>query len=170
MKINKEHYQNKFNELTKEGHIVRSDAGFKIKLFLDKSFASFLIAKKQATNNVEPDKIYWLQWSIIIGYYSILYAAKAAILKKGYEVKTHMAAQIALGHLLVPDELEKEDLEILDQAHKIIEDEYVKYFEDAKKESSIARYSARPTYTERRVKEILKNSQLFIRKIDAFVN
>lgn len=65
----------------------------------------------------------------------MLYAAKAAILFKSYEVGDHNAAQIALGHLLVPDELEKEDLEILRQSHKIFEDEYVHSFADAKKES-----------------------------------
>lgn len=100
----------------------------------------------------------------------MLYATKAAILKKGYEVKTHVAAQIALGHLLVPDELEKEDLEILNQAHKIFEDEYVKYFEDARTESSTARYQARPSYTERRVNEILENSRKFIEKVNLFLN
>lgn len=99
----------------------------------------------------------------------MLYSAKAAILKKGYEVKTHEAAQIALGHLLVPDELEKEDLEILNQAHKIFEEEYVKYFEDARNESSTARYQARPGYTERRVNEILKNSKRFINKINGII-
>jgi hypothetical protein len=71
------------------------------------------------------------------------------------EVRDHDAVQIALGHLLVPDKLEKEDLETLNQAHKIFEDEYVQYFEDAKKESHIARYSAIKTCTERRLDEIL---------------
>jgi len=95
----------------------------------------------------------------------MLYATKAILLKKGYEVKTHEAAQIALGHLLVPDELEKEDLEILNQTHKIFEEEYVTYFEDARKESSTARYQARPSYTERRVDEIISNAKRFIKKI-----
>ena len=37
----------------------------------------------------------------------MLYATKATILSKGYEASDHDAVQIALGHLLVPDELEK---------------------------------------------------------------
>ena len=95
----------------------------------------------------------------------MLYAAKAAILSKGYEIEDHDAAQIALGYLLVPDELEKEDLEILNQSYKIFEDEYVHYFEDAKKESHIARYSAIKTYTKRRLDEIFNNAVKFIAKI-----
>ncbi len=67
--------------------------------------------------------------------------------------------------MLVPDELEKEDLEILNQAHKIFEDEYIHYFEDAKKESYIARYSAIKTYTERRLEEIFNNATEFVAKI-----
>lgn len=114
----------------------------------------------------QPPKLHWNYWAITISYYSMLYAAKAAILSKGYEVDDHDAAQIALGHLLVPDELEKEDLEILNQAHKIFEDEYVHYFEDAKKESHIARYSAIKTYTERRLEEIFNNATEFIAKIN----
>ncbi|MFC1649023.1 hypothetical protein ACFL1B_06250 [Nanoarchaeota archaeon] len=99
----------------------------------------------------------------------MLYAAKAAILSKGYEVKDHDASQIALGHLLVPDELEKEDLEILNQAHNIFEEEYVHSFEDAKKESHIARYSAIKTYTERRLAEIFENATDFVAKIGLFL-
>lgn len=64
---------------------------------------------------------------------------------------------------------EKEDLEILNQAHKIFEDEYIKYFEDAKTESSTARYQARPSYTERRVNEILINAKKFVKKINSIV-
>ena len=100
----------------------------------------------------------------------MLYAAKAAILSKGYEVDDHDAAQIALGHLLVPDKLEKEDLEILNQSHKIFEDEYVHYFEDAKKESHIARYSAIKTYTERRLQEIFDNATKFVAKVALMLN
>ena len=112
-----------------------------------------------------PKKLHWNYWAIIISYYSMLYAAKAAILSKGYEVNDHDAAQIALGHLLVPDKLEKEDLEILNQSHKIFEDEYVHYFEDAKKESHIARYSAIKSYTERRLEDIFNNATEFVAKI-----
>ena len=169
MEFNKKIYEERFKELKKVGQIVKSDASFKIRLFLDKSEASFLIANNHKNPPEFPKKIYWWQWSITIAYYSILYATKAAILKKGYEVKTHEAAQIALGHLLVPDELEKEDLEILNQAHKIFENEYVKYFEDARTESSTARYQARPSYTERRVNEILENSGKFIEKVNIFL-
>jgi len=90
---------------------------------------------------------------------------KVSILFKGYEVDDHDAAQIAIGHLLVPDKLEREDLEILNQSYKIFEDEYVHYFEDAKTESHIARYSAIKTYTERRLEEIFDNATKFVAKI-----
>jgi uncharacterized protein (UPF0332 family) len=169
MAFDKENYKEKFNKLKEEGHLTRSSASFKIKLFLEKAEASFLIANYHKTPPEISEKIYWWQWSITIAYYAMLYAAKAAILTKGYEVKTHEAAQIALGHLLVPDKLEKEDLEILNQAHKIFEDEYVKYFEDARNESSTARYQARPSYTERRVNEILENSKKFVSKISMMI-
>ena len=95
----------------------------------------------------------------------MLYAAKAAILTKGYETNNHAAAQIAVGHLLVPDQIEQEDLQILQQAHKIFEDEYVKYFEDARKEAHTARYTAIKTYTEKRLEEIYNNAQKFVAKI-----
>ena len=113
----------------------------------------------------QPPKLHWNYWAITISYYSMLYAAKAAVLSKFYEVKDHDAAQIALGYLLVPDKLEMEDLEILNQSHKIFEDEYVHYFEDAKTESHIARYSAIKTYTERRLQEIFDNATKFVAKI-----
>ena len=95
----------------------------------------------------------------------MLYAVKAAILFKGYEVRDHDAAHIALGYLLVPDDIEKEDLEMLDQAHKIFEDEYVKYFEEAKTESYTARYSAIKTYTQRRLDEIFDKTNKLVTKI-----
>ena len=95
----------------------------------------------------------------------MLYAAKAAILTKGYETNNHTAAQIAVGYLLVPDQIEQEDLQILQQAHKIFEDEYVKYFEDARKEAHTARYTAIKTYTEKRLEEIYNNAQKFVAKI-----
>ncbi|MBI4150884.1 HEPN domain-containing protein [Candidatus Woesearchaeota archaeon] len=109
--------------------------------------------------------MHWNYWAITISCYSMLYAAKAAILAKGYDTKDHHSAQIAIGHLLVPDDIEQEDLKLLEQAHKIFEDEYVKYFEDAKNESHIARYSAIKTYTERRLEEIFTNAQKFVAKI-----
>ena len=95
----------------------------------------------------------------------MLYCAKALILTKGYEVHDHDTAQIALGYLCVPNELEKDDLELLNQSYKIFEDEYVKYFEDAKTESNIARYSAIKTYTERRLDEIFENARKFVAKV-----
>lgn len=145
----------------KQGIIYESRARFKSKLFLKKAKASIHIAEQKAP--VEP--FYWDSWSITIAYYAMLYAAKAAILEKGYEVKTHEAAEVALEHLLVPGVLEKKDLLLLNQAHKIFEEEYITYFHEAKKEARHARYHARPSYTERRKKEILSNAQAFIEKI-----
>lgn len=161
-------YKKQFEEMIKDKEIFRSSSSFKINLFLEKSKNSLMIAKH--IKEIKPDKdqpkrIYWDYWAITVSYYSMLYAAKAAILKKGYEVRSHDAAQVALGHLLVPDDIEKEDLELLDQAHKIFEDEYVKYFEDAKKESHAARYSAIHSYTKRRLEEIFDNATKFIGKI-----
>jgi len=168
MQYNKEKYEQIFEEYLRDKRIVISDNSFKIKLFLEKADNSLLIAKHHKEikpNKDEPTKLHWNYWAITISYYSMLYSAKAAILSKGYEVKDHMAAQIALGHLLVPDEMEKEDLELLNQAYKTFEDEYIKYFEDARTESHTARYSAIKKYTERRVDEIFSNARKFIRKI-----
>ncbi|MBR9702874.1 HEPN domain-containing protein, partial [Candidatus Woesearchaeota archaeon] len=150
-----------FAKLMKQGIIYESGARFKSKLFLKKAKASIHIAEQAAP--VEP--FYWDSWAITMAYYAMLYAAKAAILEKGYEVKTHDAAEVAIEYLLVPDVLEKDDLELLNQAHKIFEEEYVTYFHNAKKEAHYARYHARPSYTERRKKEILNNAQAFIEKI-----
>lgn len=166
--FDKEEYERLFNEFLKEGRIKKSKEIFKIKLFLEKAENSLIIAKHNKEINPtkdQPKKLYWHYWAITVSYYSMLYAAKAAILSKGYEVKDHDAAQIALGHLLVPDEIEKGDLELLEQSYKIFEDEYVKYFEEAKTESYIARYSAIKSYTERRVEEIFSNATEFIAKI-----
>lgn len=161
-------YANAFKTARAENRIKKSPETFKIKLFLTKAENSLLIAKHvkdiKPTKD-QPSKHHWDYWAITISYYSMLYAAKAAILFKGYEVDDHDAAQIAIGHLLVPDKLEREDLEMLNQSHKIFEDEYVHYFEDAKKESHIARYSAIPTYTERRLREIFDNATKFVGKI-----
>jgi uncharacterized protein (UPF0332 family) len=161
-------YNSSFEECLKEKRVVKSANAFKVRLFLDKAENSLLIAKhhKDITpTKDQPTKLFWNYWAITISYYSMLYAAKAAILSKGYEVKDHDAAQIALGHLLVPDEMEKEDLEMLNQGYRIFEDEYVKYFEDAKRESHIARYAAIKTYTERRLEEIFENARKFVAKI-----
>jgi uncharacterized protein (UPF0332 family) len=173
MGFNKEEYKEQFNECVKNGRIRKSSDTFKVRLFLKKAESSLQIAehnKKYNPSKDEPEKLYWNYWAITISYYSMLYAAKAAIHSKGYSVCNHDAAQIALGHLLVPDQIEKEDLEILNQSYKIFEDEYVKYFEDAKKESHIARYSAIKTYTERRLDEIFDNATKFVAKISLILS
>lgn len=173
MVFDKKAYANWFKNAVAENRIKKSQEIFKIKLFLQKAENSLLIAKHvkeiQLTKD-QPPKLHWNYWAITISYYSMLYAAKAAILLKGYEVEDHDATQIALGYLLVPDELEKKDLEILNQAHKIFEDEYVHYFEDAKKESHIARYSAIKTYTERRLEEIFDNATKFVAKVSLILD
>ncbi|MFH0701058.1 MAG: HEPN domain-containing protein [Candidatus Woesearchaeota archaeon] len=168
MQFDKNQYRQMFNEGVKQRRIKESLDFFKIKLFLEKAENSLLIAKFH--QDIKPQKnqapkLYWDYWAITIAYYSMLYAAKAAVVSKGYEVSDHDAAQIALGHLLVPDAMEKEDLELLNQAYKIFEDEYIHYFEDAKTESHIARYSAIHTYTHRRVEEIFENATKFVAKI-----
>src|SRR3989338_8107508 len=164
MEFDKKAYKRLFEDCIREKRIRKSDQTFKINLFLEKAENSLLIAKHTKEiqpSKDQPKKLFWDYWAITISYYSMLYAAKAAILSKGYEVSDHDAAQIALGHLLVPDEIEKEDLEILSQSHKIFEDEYVHYFEDAKTESHIARYAAIKTYTSRRLDEIFNNATDF---------
>lgn len=168
MQFDQKAYANLFKSALAENRIKKSQETFKIKLFLSKAENSLLIAKhvKEINpNKDQPQKLHWDYWAITISYYSMLYAAKAAILSKGYEVGDHDAAQIALAYLFVPDKLEKEDLEILKQSHKIFEEEYVHYFEDAKVESHIARYSAIKTYTERRLQEVFDNATKFVAKI-----
>lgn len=157
-----------FEQFLKQKRITTSENIFKINLFPKKGENSLLIAKHNKDIEPkldEPDKIYWNYWAITISYYAMLYCAKALILTKGYEVHDHESAQVALAHLCVSKELDKEDLEILNQAHKIFEDEYIKYFEDAKKESHIARYSAIKTYSNRRLDEIYENARKFVAKI-----
>ena len=168
MQFDQDQYQQMFNDSLKQRKIKESQDIFKIKLFLQKAENSLLIAgfhKEIKPNKDQAPKLYWDYWAITIAYYSMLYAAKAAIISKGYEVSDHDAAQIALGYLLVPDKMEREDLELLNKAYKIFEDEYVHYFEDAKTESHIARYSAIHTYTRRRVEEIFENATKFVAKI-----
>lgn len=160
-------YRELFRKMLGKQLITKSDSFFKIRLFLKKGENSLLIAKHNKDikpKKGEADRIYWNYWAIIISYYSMLYCAKALILAKGYEVHTHDACQAALGYLCVPNEMEKEDLEMLNQSYKIFEDEYVKYFEDAKAESRIARYSAIKTYSERRLDEIFENARKFVAK------
>ncbi|MFH1590701.1 MAG: HEPN domain-containing protein [archaeon] len=173
MEFNKEECTKRFNEFVEARRVRKSSDTFKIHLFLKKAESSLQIAehvKNYDPSNDEPEKLYWNYWAITISYYSMLYAAKAAIHSKGYSVSDHDAAQIALGQLLVPDQIEKEDLDILNQSYKIFEDEYVKYFEDAKKESHIARYSAIKTYTERRLDEIFDNATKFVAKISLILD
>ena len=160
-------YKRLFEEYVRDNRITKSGNSFKVKLFLKKGENSLLIAKHikdVKPGQGEPERLYWDYWAITISYYSMLYCAKALILTKSYEVHDHDAAHVALGYLCVPSEMEKEDLEILNQSYKIFEDEYVKYFEDAKKESHIARYSAIKTYTERRLSEIFENARKFVSK------
>lgn len=161
-------YEELFKEYTKTKRITCSQEFFKIKLFLEKGENSLLIAKHLKNirpTKDQPKKIYWNYWAITTSYYSMLYSAKALILSKGYEVHDHDACQIALGYLCVPSEIEKEDLELLNQSYKIFEDEYVKYFEDAKVESNIARYAAIKTYSKRRLEEIFENARKFVSRI-----
>jgi len=168
MEFDKKAYATLFKEALAKNRIKRSQDIFKIRLFLKKAENSLLIAKHVKEihpTKDQPPKLHWDYWAITISYYSMLYAAKAAILLKGYEVDDHDAAQIALGHLLVPDKLEREDLEILNQSQKMFEEEYVHFFQDAKTESYIARYSAIKTYTQRRLEEIFDNATKFVGKI-----
>ncbi len=168
-----ENYEELFDEYIKDNRITKSKSLFKIKLFLKKGENSLIIAKRIKDikpDQDEPEKLYWNYWAITISYYSMLYCAKALILTKGYEVHDHDATQIALGFLCVPSEIEKEDLALLNQSHKIFEDEYVKYFEHAKKESRIARYSAIKTYSERRLEEIFENARKFVGKVALIVS
>jgi uncharacterized protein (UPF0332 family) len=109
--------------------------------------------------------MFWFQWSIGISYYSILYSAKALILSKGYEVKTHEAARVALVRLCVSDVFDREYLEIIDEAYKIFENEYVAYFSEALKESRVARYKSFAAYDERQAKDIFGKAQKFVSKV-----
>jgi uncharacterized protein (UPF0332 family) len=166
MEFDKEYYKEEFErllalELEHKFFIKESSANFKISKFIKKGTESFELAKfiKQSDENAKD------YWTITICYYSMLYLAKAAILSKGYETDDHYATQIALGHLLIPSELEKEDLDLLEQTHKIFENDYIEYFQDARKESSVSRYSATKKYSERRVEEVLENTRKFIAKL-----
>lgn len=151
----------RFDELESEGLIRPSSETYKITQFLERAEESFAIAQHLSDGKT----VHWHAWSITVGYYAMLYAAKSAILRKGYEVKSHEAAEVALGQLLVPDSLEREDLELLGQAHRIFEEEYVHSFREARKESQVARYRARPSYTERRMHELLEKARAFVAKI-----
>ncbi len=163
-------YKTEFTKLlekenNKKYFIRESNAKFKVKLFLEKAKGSFnLVTYVGKCNEVE--KLFVDYWTITISYYAMLYAAKAAIMAKGYETDDHYSTQIALGALLIPSELEKEDLELLEQGYKIFEEEYVEYLEDAHDESNRARYQAIKTYSSRRVEDILAKTKKFISKIE----
>ena len=166
MEFNKDYYKEEFSRLLMEKSktkffIKKSKNIFKINKFIKKGVDSLELANN--IKELNQDAKYY--WTITICYYSMLYLAKAAILTKGYETDDHYSTQVALGYLLVPDEIEKEDLELLEQSHRIFEEDYVEYFVDARKESSVSRYSATKVYTEKRVKEIFENSKKFIAKL-----
>jgi len=118
-----------------------------------------------------PDELFLNYWIITISYYSMLYITKSIILTKGYETDDHFSTQIALGKLFVTtNELEKKDLELLNQSYKILEDEYIIYFEEARKESKIARYAAIRSYEKERVKTIYDNARKFIAKLSLIIS
>lgn len=165
---NKKMYEQEFSSYNQSGTIYKSRELFKIKLFIDKAKNSIKIAKyikDIKPDNEQPKKLHWNYWAITISYYAMLYAGKAAILSKGYEVNDHKATTVALGYLFVPNKIEKEDLELLNQSHKIFEEEYITYFKDAQSESHTARYTAIQTYEERRLNQIFENATKFIGKI-----
>ena len=127
--------------------------------------------KKIREVNKLPDDLFLNYWIITISYYSMLYLAKALILTKGYETDDHFSTQIALGKLFViTNELEVEDLEILNQSYRILEDEYITYFEEARKESKVARYAAIKSYEQQRVKTIYNNAKKFIAKLSLIIS
>lgn len=170
MEFDKEYYQKEFERLLSEERegkffIKKSNAFFKIKKFTTKGIDSFELAEFISRS----DQSARSYWTITICYYAMLYLAKAAILSKGYETDDHYATQIAMGYLLVPNEIEKEDLELLNQAHKIFEEDYIEYFHDTRKESSVSKYSPTKVYAERRTKEILEKSREFIVKLRLFL-
>jgi uncharacterized protein (UPF0332 family) len=170
MAFDKEFYKNEFNRLLsvndeKKFYIRKSNESFKINKFMKKSIDSLELATKIKSLE-ENAKDYW---TITICYYSMLYIAKSAILKKGYETGDHYATQIALGHLFIPDNLEEKDLLLLEESYKILEEDYIDYFEDARKESSTSRYSATKVYTQRRVEEVHQNAIRFIRKMQQMI-
>jgi uncharacterized protein (UPF0332 family) len=184
MTFDAEWHEEKFKELLKKAdkakfYIRESQEEFKIKLYQRKGEQSFMIAsfltnaagnKKIREDNKLPDALFLNYWIITVSYYCMLYLAKAIIMAKGYETDDHFSTQIALGKLFViTDELEREDLEILNQSYRILEDEYVAYFEEARKESRTARYAAIKSYEEERVKTIYENAKKFIAKLSLII-
>ena len=170
MPYDKERYEEEFKRLSEqEGDrkyfIRKSEDDYKTRKYLKKGIESLELAHFISTTDKDA-KDYW---TITISYYAMLYAAKAAILTKGYETDDHYATQIALGHLLIPDKIEREDLELLEEAHKIFENDYVDYFEEVRKESNTSRYSATKRYTQRRMTDTLKKATAFVSKIEAMM-
>ena len=171
MEFNRKLYNEEFKRLMNSNvgekfFIRKSNQTFKIAKFITKGTESFELAEF-LRNSRQNAKDYW---TITVCYYSMLYLAKAAILAKGYETDDHYSTQIALGYLCVPDDIEKEDLKLLEQSYKIFEDEYIDYFQDARRESSVSRYSATKVYTKRRVEEIFENARKFISKARIVLN
>lgn len=170
MSFDEEFYKKEFERLLgtksdRKSFIKKSNAFFKINKFIKKGTDSLQLAKfvKESSESGKEN------WTITICYYAMLYLAKSAILEKGYETDDHYSTQIALGHLLIPNDIEKEDLEILEQTQKIFESDYVDYFENARKESSVSRYSSTKMYSERRVKEVFENATKFIIKLSNII-
>lgn len=164
--MNKKFYEQQFKTLLKKSsgkkfYIKNSDATFKIKKYIDKATQSFELAQFVKTSN-QNAKDYW---TITICYYSMLYLAKALILTKGYETDDHHSTQISLKKLFSPEKINEKDIKNFNQTIIILEQEYINYFEDAKKESHASRYDPTKTYKTRRVEEVFANAQEFISKL-----
>lgn len=179
MEFDLEWYEQKFRELllnnTEDKFFIRrSNHDFKTKLYREKGWESFRIASfllsgtknSSLRNKLDlPEPLFLNYWIIIISYYSMLYLAKALILTKGYETDDHFSTEVALAKLfVVVNELEKEDLEILNQSYKIFEEEYITYFQEARKEARDSRYYALKSYEKGRVNTIYNNAKKFIAK------
>jgi uncharacterized protein (UPF0332 family) len=148
--------------LKEEKFFIRESAEtFKISLFVRKGTESLVMARHVRDSGLTGSDY----WTITMSYYAMLYLAKAAILSKGYETDDHYATQVALGYLLVPDKLKKEDLLLLEQSHKIFEEDYVEYFADARRESRVSKYSAGKRYAAKRVDQVYENAKRFITKL-----
>ncbi len=185
MSFDNKWYEAKFQELLQKKNknkffIKPSAAKFKINLYQKKSEKSFMIAsfllksakdkKIRETFNL-PGELFLNYWIITISYYSMLYIAKSLIFTKGYETDDHFSTQIALGRLFVATNgLEKEDLEMLNQSYKILEEEYIANFEEARKESKTARYTAIKSYEQQRVETIYNNAKQFIAKLSLIIS
>ncbi len=181
MNFDKQWYEEKFKELlnyhSEEKFFIReSDQFFKIQLYREKGLESFRISSfllSMTKNTPLRDKLdlpnprFLNYWIIIISYYSMLYLAKALIFTKGYETDDHLSTEVALAKLfIITDELEKEDLEILNQSYKILEDEYIIYFQEARKEARDSRYHTLKSYETEKVNTIHNHAKQFIAKLN----